>query len=77
MANISLLADRAAERLSASKDKSDLAFFNITQKVVIGSGITNPSDLRKITGQLRQELRKRSANHRRAEVAKKNTGRAL
>lgn len=61
MANIQDLATKAAARLHSSSDKSDLRFFNISREVVIGSGISDKHDVKRISREVGDELRRRSA----------------
>ena len=71
MADIQLLTNEAASRWRKSTDRSNDAFFRITKGVVTGSGITNPSDVERITKQIRIKLRERSANARHSRAARK------
>jgi hypothetical protein len=71
MYSLSTAADLAAKRLEESEDKSKLAFYRITEQAVRGCGITNPSILHARVKDVRAELRRRSAQKRRAIAATK------
>lgn len=74
---LSEAADKAAKKLEESKDKSRLTFFRITEQVVRGAGVTNPSHLAARARDVRNELRRRSAAKRRAEAVAKQLAKKL
>ncbi len=70
MANIPALTKKAASELKKLTHRSSDDFYKISRRVVIESGITNTSDVERITQQVRAGLREHSANARRARSPK-------
>lgn len=49
MADINVLAAKALARLEASPDKSRLKYYIETERVIIGSGVSNKNDVKRLT----------------------------
>ncbi len=74
--SIGTLADRAAEKRSASADKSDAGFHQIIRDVLRGAGISPAQSARYFTA-VQNELSRRSAVKRHAEAAHRRAAKQL
>lgn len=77
MADIKALVRLATTRLGTSPVDRTARFYRITEEVVRGTGITNKSDITRITKKVRNEMSAGSGRAKKAQAAARKASKEL